>query len=363
MKQIFYLSIFFIFGLVFFVDKSHAHHTPTCSLTSPAKINTNINPTTITISGAYSTSFSQINTVKGLVIVGTITASTVNCTSIQDRGGGSISAMCDAGVVGPLANDIYFEVIYKNGRVACQTQHIPIIHAYPGTRCSISISPNPPLGGDSYSVTVNNIPSDITPELWIDTIHAPGGLSYFQVLGAGQLVEGTAYTQQPQSANTRVSFAVLGTTPDGNFYDINSPICISEFVVGLTPAPEPLPSGAAGSLGTTQICNFISDSGEREQCNMCFGRPGVWTPFGCIETDPQKFVEKILKIAIGMAGGIAFLMIIYGGFVTMTSSGNPEKLNEGREIITSAVAGLLLIIFSVVILKIIGVDILGIPGL
>jgi hypothetical protein len=47
----------------------------------------------------------------------------------------------------------------------------------------------------------------------------------------------------------------------------------------------------------------------------------------------------------------------------MSSAGNPERLTGGKEIITSAIAGLLLIIFSTIILKIIGVDILKIPGL
>ncbi len=121
-------------------------------------------------------------------------------------------------------------------------------------------------------------------------------------------------------------------------------------------------TGKSATLSATQICNFVSGS-KNIDCTNCFNKPGVWTPFGCIETDPQAFVAKILKIAISIAGGIAFLMIIYGGFMIMISSGNPEKLTSGKEIITSAIAGLLLIVFSVVILRIIGYDILGIPGL
>lgn len=116
-------------------------------------------------------------------------------------------------------------------------------------------------------------------------------------------------------------------------------------------------------LGTTEICTFVSNLSERQACDQCFKLPGIWTPFGCIESNPQLFVEKILRIAIGIAGGIAFLMIVYGGLVIMMAAGNPEKLNEGREIVTSAISGLLLIVFSVIILRIIGVDILGIPGL
>lgn len=120
----------------------------------------------------------------------------------------------------------------------------------------------------------------------------------------------------------------------------------------------------SGGFGT-KICSFISSNENdpaRQSCETCFNLPGVFTPFGCIEATPQLFISKILRIAIGISGGIAFLMIVYGGFVTMTSAGNPEQLTNGKEIITSAIAGLLMIIFSVVILKIIGVDILGLPG-
>jgi hypothetical protein len=46
----------------------------------------------------------------------------------------------------------------------------------------------------------------------------------------------------------------------------------------------------------------------------------------------------------------------------MTSQGNPEKVQAAREQLTSAIVGLLFIIFSLAILTIIGVDILKLPG-
>ncbi|KKR84165.1 MAG: hypothetical protein UU32_C0049G0003 [Candidatus Woesebacteria bacterium GW2011_GWB1_41_10] len=42
----------------------------------------------------------------------------------------------------------------------------------------------------------------------------------------------------------------------------------------------------------------------------------------------------------------------------MTSGGNPERLKAGQELLTSAISGLILLIFSVFVLKFIGVDIL-----
>jgi len=64
------------------------------------------------------------------------------------------------------------------------------------------------------------------------------------------------------------------------------------------------------------------------------------------------------SIAIG--GGLAVLLSLWGGVTIILAGGNPEKINEGKEIITSAISGILFILFSVFLLRFIGVDILGI---
>jgi len=92
------------------------------------------------------------------------------------------------------------------------------------------------------------------------------------------------------------------------------------------------------------------------------GKKGINTAIGCIPIeDSNSLIGFILKWAIGVGGGIAFLLIVLAGFQIMTSSGNPDRLKAGQELMTSAIAGLILLIFSVFILRIIGVDILGLP--
>lgn len=87
----------------------------------------------------------------------------------------------------------------------------------------------------------------------------------------------------------------------------------------------------------------------------------VSTGLGNISTDPNTLIETILTLAIGVAGGIAFLLIVYGGFRLVFSQGDPKAVQEGRDIITSAIVGLIIIIFSVFILNLIGISILGLP--
>lgn len=112
----------------------------------------------------------------------------------------------------------------------------------------------------------------------------------------------------------------------------------------------------------THVCDFAGDkSGD---CEKCVGNDNAaaWTAFGCIHTDPSKFIGEILRVGIGMGGGIAFLLILFGGFQILTSAGNPEQLNGGRELVGSAITGLLFIIFSIFLLRLIGFNIFGIPG-
>ena len=94
-------------------------------------------------------------------------------------------------------------------------------------------------------------------------------------------------------------------------------------------------------------------SGNTYTCN---------TAFGDIQTDAGSFVSKIFGVILSISGGIALLLIIISGYRLMISGGNPEKVQGAREQLTSAIIGLIFIIFSVGILQIIGVNVLHIPG-
>lgn len=88
----------------------------------------------------------------------------------------------------------------------------------------------------------------------------------------------------------------------------------------------------------------------------------VDSAIGAISTDPFSFILKLFQIFLSISGGIAMLIIIAAGYRYMTSQGNAEAVKAAQEQITSAVVGLLFLVFSMVILQIIGVDILQLPG-
>jgi len=88
----------------------------------------------------------------------------------------------------------------------------------------------------------------------------------------------------------------------------------------------------------------------------------LYTAIGCFPIgDAQSSMVFIFRWALGIGGGISFLLIILASFQITSSSGNPEKIQAGRELLTSAIAGLIMLIFSFYILKVIGVDLFKLP--
>jgi len=91
--------------------------------------------------------------------------------------------------------------------------------------------------------------------------------------------------------------------------------------------------------------------------------PYANTALGCVPMDFGGFVQWILPRLFGFAGGIAFLLMVYGFVLWSTSGGDPKKVGGAQETITSAVKGLILCIFGLFVIRLIAVDILRIPGI
>jgi len=126
------------------------------------------------------------------------------------------------------------------------------------------------------------------------------------------------------------------------------------------------------TLSTTEEEQALVASRSFAACVQCMGSNGqnsdgnqvmkMYTAFGCIDTSVAGIAEYIFSIGLGLAGTIALGCIIFASIKLQVSAGNPEKIKESQELITSCITGLILVIFSIVLLRIIGIDILRIPG-
>ncbi len=139
----------------------------------------------------------------------------------------------------------------------------------------------------------------------------------------------------------------------------------------LTTKPKPIDPNQPYQY---KICDQINGDlmspeggSAKDACLQCvggneLGREGIWTAIGCIPRDPEKIVKSLLRLGLGMGGGFALIIILASGFVLSVSQGEPNRINEAKQWLTSALVGMLFIIFSVTLLHFIGYTIFRIPG-
>lgn len=114
---------------------------------------------------------------------------------------------------------------------------------------------------------------------------------------------------------------------------------------------------------------WLAGTGQIEAQEFCpgylanSGDPRVNTALGCIPVKAEDFMVWLLPYVFGIAGGIAFLLMIFGFIKMSTAKGDPKEVQGARETISSALMGLLVSIFALFILRLVAVDILHIPGI
>jgi len=94
-------------------------------------------------------------------------------------------------------------------------------------------------------------------------------------------------------------------------------------------------------------------------CNKA-GMIGIDTAIGCVPIETlSKFQAFFITWGLGVGGGFVILVFIAAAFQIITSSGDPAKLQSGKELLISAISGLVMLALSVFMLRVIGVNVLG----
>ncbi len=75
--------------------------------------------------------------------------------------------------------------------------------------------------------------------------------------------------------------------------------------------------------------------------------------------DPRQIVVRIINIALGLIGIILVCLILYAGFLWMTSGGKEEQIGRAKAIIRNAIIGLIIILSAWAITKFIIERLLG----
>jgi hypothetical protein len=88
--------------------------------------------------------------------------------------------------------------------------------------------------------------------------------------------------------------------------------------------------------------NFLSEEGLKSENNVFQDVKDTGSLEGLVQT--------IVNIALPLAGAAALVLLIIAGYKMISSQGNPEKLNDAKEVATNAIIGLVFILLSVGIL-------------
>lgn len=72
--------------------------------------------------------------------------------------------------------------------------------------------------------------------------------------------------------------------------------------------------------------------------------PALGTETGLGQTDIRVTVARIIRVAMGLLGIVAVVIILIGGFTWMTAGGNEEKVGEAKKWIFAGIIGLAIIL-------------------
>ncbi len=293
-------------------------------------------------------------------------------TNFNANGSGQATWQVDNLCFGTTGN-AYVRIVKNTGSgsgTACTAKEYTIEQQGAGLSCSVTITDTAGLSGcfavgDQISWQVNftddaGNPFDGQAQITIDGVVGGqvGSQRVYTVTNGA--VSGTD-TISNNTGNPLSLRAVQPGNPGNTYCTYSTPAQVS---LDCTEAERESPPAAEANF---DLCNQIPQTPELqdqyEECVSCEDtNEGIWTAVGCIKWEPQTIVRQILRVALSIAGGVALLMILAAGFLFSTSQGDPKRVSEARELISSAVIGLLFIIFSVTILQFIGVSILQIPG-
>ncbi|MFA5024361.1 MAG: hypothetical protein WC523_05360 [Patescibacteria group bacterium] len=98
-----------------------------------------------------------------------------------------------------------------------------------------------------------------------------------------------------------------------------------------------------GLLGLFWAANFALAQGGAD-----FGIEAVNNGLNnsLVANDPRIIIGRIIQIVLSFLGVIALVLIMYAGFLWMTSEGDEEKIGKAKQILKNAIIGLIIILSS-----------------
>lgn len=106
----------------------------------------------------------------------------------------------------------------------------------------------------------------------------------------------------------------------------------------------------AGTFGSESESSPSETSGDTAGSGDA-GSVALYNPLGA-NLGVAEFISRGIRMFIGLIGGLALIMFVYGGVMWMTA-GDSKRVDTAKEILKNSTIGLLLIFFSYSIVSIV----------
>lgn len=144
-------------------------------------------------------------------------------------------------------------------------------------------------------------------------------------------------------------------------------LCVKDSVIPsatLTPSRTPTPSGGTKDAAPSGLPGVESDlKGECAKQGLQYDPPSGL----CLPPNPYKananslagqvtlggLIKRVLDILLTLAGVIAVLMIVIGGYQYVTSQGADDKAKAGRKTVTNAAIGLIAVLLAYMLVTVV----------
>jgi len=198
----------------------------------------------------------------------------------------------------------------------------------------------------------------------------------FLIIGGYQYMTAVGRPDQIQKAKNTITYAIVGIIVTGLAGSITRFVTqraqgaanINDLITRLIDASLLFLGGAAVLVIVYGGIQYITSAGNPEQIKKAkdtiqYGIIG--TIIIILSSAIAKFVKNkfsnnpplegiintLINVLLSIAGTLAVLFLIIGGYQYMTSLGNPDQIGKAKNTITYSIIGLIIVILSYVIVK------------
>ncbi|MDP3697732.1 MAG: pilin [Candidatus Taylorbacteria bacterium] len=228
------------------------------------------------------------------------------------------------------------------------------------TEVTISI---PNFAPGNYTVRVgtgsnlsNEIPFQIIPGIFVQALSP---LSAPVITGLNPVI-----------AAQGAAIEIIGSslTPNVQFFDSNNiPTNItgttnSDFTITTVTIPFSLLPG----IYTVGVTGYFGSAVSQDVLTVLEGSPGVTAQSGPLslpttQSTFEDLISSAFNYSIILVGIAVFIMVMWGGFLWLTSAANPSNISRAKGIIFNAILGAVLLVSAYVILYTINPELVGGP--